>query len=95
MADKKNKSKLSNNPEAWLINWFSKNSSFDAAKVKKRTAENYFDQGWIDSFKFINLVSDAEKKFKLRFSNDEFQNRKFTTIKGLASIIAYKINAKK
>jgi len=62
--------------------------------VKKKINENYFEKGWIDSLKFIDLITQIEEEFSIRFSNDEFQDRKFSTIEGLAKIIERK-NVKK
>ena len=61
---------------------------------KKKINENYFEKGWIDSLKFIDLITQIEEEFSIRFSNDEFQDRKFSTIEGLAKIIERK-NVKK
>lgn len=78
----------------WLINWFEKNSLSSNANIKNNLEQNYFENGWIDSLKFIELVTQIEEEFCIRFSNDEFQSRKFSTIEGLTNIIERK-NAKK
>lgn len=78
----------------WLINWFEKNSTIAIKDIKKHLDENYLEKGWIDSFKFITFITDIENNFKIRFSNNEFQNRKFATINGLSKIINVKKNAK-
>jgi len=54
--------------------------------------ENYFLKGWIDSLKFIELISDIENEFQISFSNNEFQDRTFSTVEGLIKIIEDKIN---
>ena len=56
--------------------------------------ENYLEKGWIDSLKFISLVTDIELKFSITFSNDMFQNKAFTTIGGLIHIIDSEVNGK-
>ena len=71
----------------WLINWFIKNTDVFEEDIRKNTDANYFANGWIDSLAFINFISDIEDKFGISFSNDEFQNRGFATISGLAKII--------
>ncbi|MBL77072.1 MAG: hypothetical protein CL763_09155 [Chloroflexi bacterium] len=81
-------------PKLWLIRWFEENSQTDKLNVKKKINENYFEKGWIDSLKFIDLITQIEEEFSIRFSNDEFQDRKFSTIEGLAKIIERK-NVKK
>ena len=36
---------------------------------------------------FIAFVNDLEEAFKVRFSNDNFQDKRFSTIDGLARLI--------
>jgi acyl carrier protein len=79
----------------WLIAWFEKNADISANEAEENASSSYFDKGWIDSFKFIMFVSDIEQEFAISFSNEEFQNRDFSTISGLAKIIEAKIHAKK
>ncbi|MBL77142.1 MAG: hypothetical protein CL763_09690 [Chloroflexi bacterium] len=74
----------------WLVRWFEKNSLSSNINVKDSINQNYFENGWIDSLKFIDLVTQIEEEFSIRFSNDEFQDRKFSTIEGLARIIERK-----
>jgi|TARA_Y100001949_G_scaffold51631_1_gene43476 D-alanine--poly(phosphoribitol) ligase subunit 2 len=81
-------------PKMWLINWFEKNSLATGINMKNSLKENYFENGWIDSLKFIELITQIEEKFGIRFSNDEFLDRKFSTIEGLTKIIERK-NEKK
>ena len=78
----------------WLIRWFEKNSLSNEINVKDSVNQNYFENGWIDSLKFIDLVTQIEVEFSIRFSNDEFQDRKFSTIEGLARIIEGKNDEK-
>ena len=79
----------------WLIAWFQKNGSTGKEDAREHTADNYFGKGWIDSFAFIAFISDMEDHFKVQFDNAEFQDREFSTIDGLATIIEKKLHAKK
>jgi acyl carrier protein len=83
--------KTLNNVNVWLIKWFVSNSNTSEEEIKKNLMNNYFENGWIDSFKFIKFIADIEDFFKVTFSNDEFQNRNFATIYGLTKIIKSKI----
>ena len=78
----------------WLINWFDENSILDRKEILKKQDENYLEKGWIDSLKFISLITDIENSFKIKFSNEEFENEKFQTIKGLIEFIDVKRNVK-
>lgn len=76
--------------KVWISQWFRSHSDV-AKKIKRITgSENYFEQGWIDSFSFIQFVSDLEDHFQIQFDNNEFQNRTFSTIDGLTKIIKHK-----
>ena len=76
----------------WIIEWFSANTDLPAENIENLGGANYFEQKWIDSFGFINFISDIESKFGISFSNEEFQNRTFATINGLSEIIRDKTN---
>ncbi len=76
-----------NNINEWVINWFVENSDAEEEDIKPNIENNYFESGWIDSFEFMNLISDIEDEFEIEFSNDEFQNRDFATINGLIKIL--------
>lgn len=80
------------NVNEWIITWFQNNSEVSLNEINKNLETNYLEQGWIDSLKFVSFVSELEENFKIRFSNDEFQNRGFATINGLIKIIEAKTN---
>lgn len=77
--------------EQWLVNWFSRNSTLGEEEINANRDRNYLESGWIDSFKFINLISDLEEYFRIKFSNDQFQDRKFGTVEGLIEVVREKI----
>ncbi len=71
------------NPTAtgiWLREWFSYRGKFKSQEI----FEN------IDSMGVIELICDVEKHFGIKFTERDFQNRKFSTIEGLAEIIRHK-----
>ena len=70
----------------WIVAWFEGHAA-GAESVETHTGENYFDQGWLDSLSFVTFVADLEAHFDIQFSIDEFQNRSFATIDGVASIV--------
>lgn len=71
----------------FIIKWFVENTNIKAEEIKDKINENYFEKGWIDSFKFISFISDLENNFNISFSDTDFQDITFSTIKGLAKII--------
>jgi acyl carrier protein len=84
----------SNEIKIWITDWFIDNSNIKEEEIKKNLSLNYFENGWIDSFKFIKFIADIEEYFGITFSNDEFQDRDFATAAGLAKIIKLRINEK-
>ncbi len=51
---------------------------------------DYLAKGYVDSLGFVKFIVSIEKKFKIKFDQKDFMNRKFRTIKGLALIISKK-----
>ncbi|MCX6985404.1 MAG: phosphopantetheine-binding protein [Lentisphaerae bacterium] len=76
----------------WLSIWFVKNTNVSEEEIEECSSKSYFELGLIDSLKFISFIPDIEGHFNIQFSNDEFQDRKFSTITGLADIIFTKVN---
>ena len=73
----------------WLFNWFNER----APQVQLTADDNYFDAGAIDSFGIIELIEEMESTFEVRFSQDDFQDRRFPTISGLKEIITGKLSS--
>ena len=77
---------------SWLSAWFVKNTNISEGEVAECSSKSYFELGLIDSLKFISFIPDLEEHFNIQFSNDEFQDRSFSTINGLVDIIFSKVN---
>ena len=73
-----------------LIEKFAKTTGISEENIKKRSAENYFESGWLDSAAFLELITFIEEKFSVTFDADDFQNPDFMTIDGLCEIIKNK-----
>lgn len=71
----------------WLVGWFESNSMIEASEIRQKISVSYFEEGFIDSFVFIRLISDVEEKYHIEFDNEQFEDRNFATIEGLAEII--------
>ena len=76
----------------WLSVWFVKNTNISEPEIAECSSKSYFELGLIDSLKFISFLSELEEHFNIQFTNDEFQDRKFSTINGLVDIIYTKAN---
>ena len=80
------------NIEQWLVAWFEKNSNVPKEAILNKIDANYFEEAWIDSFKFVSFIMEMEDSFNIKFSNDEFQDRGFSTITGLTKIIRKRLD---
>lgn len=76
------------NEERWLIEWF-RDQSPEAGSTPDAdlAVADYFAMKLVDSFGVISLISDAEAAFNVYFTDEDFQDRRFSTIHGLADII--------
>ncbi|MEM2175078.1 MAG: phosphopantetheine-binding protein [Candidatus Aenigmatarchaeota archaeon] len=82
-------------PIVWIKNWFKEKVGLSNQELDSNLKENYFEKGWIDSFTFISFISDLEKTYRIRFSNEEFQKEEFLTIEGLADIVRRKVGERR
>jgi acyl carrier protein len=76
----------------WLSSWFLKNTNIAEGEIEECSSKSYFELGLIDSLKFISFISDLEGHFDIQFSNDEFQDRDFSTMNGLVDIVSKKVD---
>lgn len=67
----------------WLKTYFS-NSAPLPSDIDEA---NYFHAGLIDSLGIIDLIEAIESEFNINLTETHFQERRFSTIKGLAEII--------
>lgn len=70
----------------WIVDWFISHG-IEREALLDSMDENFFEKEFIDSFAFIRLISDIEEHFNIVFNNDQFQDRDFSTIKGLGKHI--------
>lgn len=71
----------------WLLDWFAKRGQVPGATHEQHLAVNYFQAGLIDSLGVIELIGDVENQFAIRFTEQHFQDRRFSTIGGLAMLV--------
>lgn len=68
----------------WLVDWISKrhpNSPAIAADAE------FVESGLLDSFGVIELIAAAESKFDMRFTEDDFADPAFNTVRGFLELI--------
>lgn len=75
-------------PRAWLAAWFEAKGAVPGANPEEKLQTDYFSAGLIDSLAVVSLIADIETAFSIRFEDRHFQERRFSTIGGLADIVA-------
>ncbi len=74
--------------EDWIMAWFKEqNNSAWPADDQGIAEKNYFELGLIDSLGILTLIDAIESEFDIQLSQDHFEQRRFSTIRGLAEII--------
>lgn len=71
----------------FVVNWFAGRSILSYEEIERDIHINYFETGLIDSFAFLELITECEEKFKITFSDDDFSNDEIFTINGLIKIL--------
>lgn len=71
----------------WIIDWFKAHSSENEDVIIQSLKENYMEMGLIDSFGFVQMLSDIDDEFDVMFVNEDFLNPEFQNIEGLAKMI--------
>lgn len=71
----------------WIVNWFKSHSSESADVINESLKKNYMEIGLIDSFGFVQLLSDIDDEFNVMFVNEDFLNPEFQNIEGLIKLI--------
>lgn len=66
---------------AWLNDWFA------GRGFRLDRDANFYDAGAIDSLSVFQLIEELEAKFTFNFDARDFQDRRFSTIAGLAEIV--------
>ncbi len=75
-------------PREWVRRWFEAKGSIPGATIAEKLAVDYFEAGLIDSLAIVGLVGEIETEFSVRFEDRHYREPRFSTIGGLADIIA-------
>ena len=67
----------------FVIEWFIKNSIATKEELVKNQTMNYLDKGYVDSFGFLELITECEEKFQITFCDEDFSDDAIFTISGL------------
>ncbi len=70
--------------EDWFKQWFAQRENVPSNIEMDR---NYFEQGLVDSFGFLELIFAVEKQYGVKFTEKHFKDKRFNTLAGLAQIV--------
>lgn len=73
--------------QTWLLNWFAARAPLPNLTPEAVLELNYFQAKMIDSMAVIELIADLEEHFNICFEQEHFQERRFSTVVGLASLV--------
>lgn len=74
----------------YLVNWF-----LTELKVQLKEEDctvNFLESGWVDSFGFIQLITEVEEKFQVSLLEDDLTEDTLFTILGMSQMIERKMN---
>lgn len=71
-----------------VVDWFCNHTDAEQSEILEHLEVNYFDAEYLDSFSFIEFISDMEEAFQIEFEHDQFEDRNFSTIQGMIDIIS-------
>ena len=71
----------------WIIKWINNHQSNEIIDKKVDLSAAAI----VDSFKIFILINEIEKRFKIKFNDDDFKQKNFRSIDGLVKIINKKI----
>ena len=72
----------------WVCELFEKKGTVPGATLEEKLKTDYFETGLVDSLGVVELIGELEQKYAVRFLDKHFQERRFSTIGGLAEIVS-------
>lgn len=80
---------MNNGIDTWIYQWFLEQNDGSLPTTSEPIEElNYFELGLIDSLGIITLIDAIEHEFDIALSHNHFEQRRFSTMKGLSEIIS-------
>ena len=71
----------------WIVNWFSSRGKLRCSPQDALDID-YLQAGLLTSLEIVELVGEIEDHFGIQFSEAEMQDPRFSTIVGLAELVA-------
>lgn len=78
--------------QSFLLEYFQRQRPLPGATLADQLGCAYLDAGVINSLGLIDLVTEIESRFNVRFENEDFEDPRFRTVGGLLAILRSKVN---
>ncbi|MGB9234775.1 MAG: acyl carrier protein [Terriglobales bacterium] len=82
---------MSQEVSRWVVDWFSSRSKLDCG-LQQALAIDYLQSGLLTSLEIVEFVSQLEDRFGIQFSETEMQDPRFSSIGGIAELVAAALN---
>jgi len=72
---------------SWIVDWFSSRGKVYCG-AREALGIDYLQSGLLTSLEIVEFVSEIENRFGIQFSETEMQDPRFSTIGGIAELVA-------
>lgn len=72
----------------WLKKWFQDNTGV----LIENVSNDFFAEGWLDSFKTLQLITQIEKELDIQLSDAALSDPRFSNLTGLSEILVEEKN---
>ena len=80
---------MSSEIETWLYSYLdNKSDLFENLNSHEKLEVDIFSAQILDSIEFMDFIFAIEARFKLRFSPENFQDRRLKNLKGICELIS-------
>ncbi len=86
-ASRSKGSPLKHEVSNWVVEWFSSRGKIRCA-AHEALEIDYLQSGLLASLEIVELVAELEDRFGVQFSEAEMQDPRFSTIGGIAELVA-------
>jgi len=79
----------------YILNFVKNKLHLSVRDENKLLATDYLGESLLDSFQFMEMISDFEKKFRIRFTSKDLSSGSIRTLGGIESVINKLIKSRK
>ena len=80
---------MSDDVLAWLADWFVARGAIALPLADDFASANFFERCWVDSFAVVELIEDSERRFGIRFIQEELDDASFGKVSRFAELVQH------